>query len=97
MRAAGSEKVRVGRGIKFDVDAACKLVYLTMPRVNFVYPPYSWDPQDLMNQDPFNVSRMAFSIMICRNQLPNFRLPIAIPPSPGDTEQVSSRLSLELV
>ncbi|KIK36376.1 hypothetical protein CY34DRAFT_811325, partial [Suillus luteus UH-Slu-Lm8-n1] len=59
-----------------------------MPRVNLVYTPsgpYSSDPPDLMNQDPFNVSRMAYTESICRNQLPNFQLPIAIPPPPpGD-------------
>ncbi|KIK39752.1 hypothetical protein CY34DRAFT_807932 [Suillus luteus UH-Slu-Lm8-n1] len=56
-----------------------------MPRVTFVYPPYSSDPQDLMNQDPFNVSRMDLpkSATTIKSKV---QLPIAIPPPPGDIE-----------
>jgi hypothetical protein len=83
MCAAGSEKVRVGGGIKLDEDATYKLVYLTMPRANFVYQffglPRSDEPQGLHDVSVLHLPKSAATIKS------NFHLPIAIPPPPGDT------------
>jgi hypothetical protein len=85
MCAAGSEKVRVGRGIKFDEDATCKRLSLSddaegkvrLPVLLFGLP-RSDETQGLHDVGVFHLPKSATTIKS------NFHLLIAILPSAGD-------------